>query len=698
MMRRFLMTGKLNSLLIAAAFIATEIFIAACSLPIDPPALSVDKSLPPPPQVLTAKTVSETSIQLEWEGIPAAASYLVYRGGEEEGEYTHVAVSSIPSYTDAGLEREADYWYKVSAAKDNAGEGPLSAAVHASTKHLSPPETIITHVVSQNQIDIEWPVVPGAASYKVYRAASSATGPYKLLESTEEPSYTDNTVSVNNKYYYTVSSVGITGEGAKSEAYSAAIWKPDAPVGISAAAASPDSIVVSWEVVPGATGYKLYRSTSADGDYVPITAEEVTGTVYTDNGLSPDTDYFYKVSAVNGIGESGLSNYAKGSTRRPAAPVGVNVTGGPVAASLAVSWDGADGAASYKVYRSSAEDGVYTQAGASETTTYTDTGLVMGTVYYYRVSAVNAAGEGEKSASAHAAAPSIPVPADLTASVESASSIKLSWNAVAGATGYKLYFALTLEGDYSLAAEVTGTSYIHTGRTKGQQYFYKAASVSGGSESGMSAAVSTIIAVPAAPADLTVEPLSHASLKVSWAPVPGAKLYSVYRDTANSVSSSDIITSTTAAEYTDTGLNPFCQYYYKVSAVNDIGTGNLSAAAVSAYTQPVPLTNEEWRSNVFNGTSYSYYIYYSFPVTGGKYYIQWANGSQTGEASSDIDVSAYWNSKNSMTDVITTYFTNKKNGFNTPQVINAPSSGYIILKVNVYTYYTYSIRFYKEEN
>ena len=349
---------------------------------------------------------------------------------------------------------------------------------------------------------------------------------------------------------------------------------------------------------------------------------------------------------MNGIGEGDLSDDTKASIRKPAAPDGVNVTGGPVAASLAVSWDGAAGAASYKVYRSSAEDGVYTPAGASETTTYTDTGLVMGAVYYYRVSAVNAAGEGEKSASAHAAAPSIPVPANLTASVESASSIKLSWNAVAGATGYKLYFALTLEGDYSLAAEVTGTSYIHTGRTKGQQYFYKAASVSGAAESNMSAAVSAIIAVPAAPADLTVEPLSHASLKVSWAPVPGAKLYSVYRDTSNSVGSSKIITSTTAAKYTDTGLDPFRQYYYKVSAVNDIGTGKLSAAAVSAYTQPAPLTNGEWCASGSYPTYY-YYRYYSFPVTGGKYYIQWANDSQTGEASASIEGSAYWKSMNS---------------------------------------------------
>jgi hypothetical protein len=141
-------------------------------------------------------------------------------------------------------------------------------------------------------------------------------------------------------------------------------------------------------------------------------------------------------------------------------------------------------------------------------------------------------------------------------------------------------------------------------------------------------------------------------------------------------------------------LDPFRQYFYKVSAVNDIGTGNLSATAVSAYTQPIPLTNGTW----YDQTSYisysNYYQYYSFPVTGGNYNIQWASTSHAGEASTASKVSAYWNSKNSMTNLTVTYFLDATNGFASPRTIDAPDSGYIILKV--YNYYTTcSIRFYK---
>jgi fibronectin type 3 domain-containing protein len=435
----------------------------------------------------------------------------------------------------------------------------------------------------------------------------------------------------------------------------------------------------------------VYRGASADGGYSPL-SPDTPKPFFEDTGLSAETDYFYKVKAINGIGESGLSEYAAASIKKPQPPDKISVTSGTVAGSLNVSWEAVADAAGYRVYRAGTENGVYNFVGSAVdgSTTYTDTGLVMGNTYFYKVSAVNAADEGEKSAAASAVAPAIPIPGNFTATVETASSIRLSWSAVPGATGYKLYRALILGGDYSLIATVQGSSYMNTGLSKGTAYHYKIASVSGAVESGLSAPVSATIAVPAAPTGLTVEPVSSTSLKVSWDPVPGAKLYSIYRGTSSSVGVSSIITSTTNTEYVNTGLNPFRQYYYKVSAVNDIGTGNLSAEAVSAYTQPIPLTNGTW--DVKTGP-YSDYDYYSFPVTGGNYYIQWANTSQTNEASTNNSVSVYWSNKNSMTDLTTTYFENATKGFASPRLIDAPGSGYIILKV--YIHNGYSIRFYK---
>ncbi|MDR2798080.1 MAG: fibronectin type III domain-containing protein [Treponema sp.] len=67
--------------------------------------------------------------------------------------------------------------------------------------------------------------------------------------------------------------------------------------------------------------------------------------------------------------------------------------------SIRISWNAVSGATSYKVYRSTSVSGSYTLVNSATTTSYTDTELSAGTTYYYKVSAVNSAGESEQSSS-----------------------------------------------------------------------------------------------------------------------------------------------------------------------------------------------------------------------------------------------------------------------------------------------------------
>ena len=83
---------------------------------------------------------------------------------------------------------------------------------------------------------------------------------------------------------------------------------PPAPSGLTAAA-SYGQVSLSWTASAGATSYNVYRSTTNGGPYTQI-ASGATTTNYTDTGLSKGTTYYYVVTAVNGIGESGYSNQA----------------------------------------------------------------------------------------------------------------------------------------------------------------------------------------------------------------------------------------------------------------------------------------------------------------------------------------------------------------------------------------------------
>src|SRR4029079_1300711 len=117
---------------------------------------------------------------------------------------------------------------------------------------------------------------------------------------------------------------------------------------------------------------------------------------------------------------------------------------------ILVSWsastDNASGVASYRVYRNGGANPVATVN--SPTTSFTDTGLTGGTLYSYRVAAVDGAPTPNVSAQSSAASATPPdntapsVPTNVAATAQSSSSILVSWSAstdVSGISGYRLY-------------------------------------------------------------------------------------------------------------------------------------------------------------------------------------------------------------------------------------------------------------------
>jgi hypothetical protein len=82
---------------------------------------------------------------------------------------------------------------------------------------------------------------------------------------------------------------------------------PQAAPAISSVSAFPiPACVISWAAVDGATGYKLYRSTTgasdADFDFAaPLTT--VTALSHIDTTVSSGGTYWYKAGAINGNGE-----------------------------------------------------------------------------------------------------------------------------------------------------------------------------------------------------------------------------------------------------------------------------------------------------------------------------------------------------------------------------------------------------------
>ena len=214
---------------------------------------------------------------------------------------------------------------------------------------------------------------------------------------------------------------------------------PSAPNGL-VASADNSQVSLSWNASQAATGYNVYRGTTAGGETsTPINSSPISGTSFVDTNASNGTTYFYIVTAKNGIGESGPSNEANATPALPAPqPAPVGLASQPGNATVSLSWTAVTGATGYNVYRGTSSGGeTATPLNASPlaSASYTDSGVVNGTSYYYEVTAVNAGGESVPSNEASATPALPPAPAAPTGVTAAAgnNAVALSWAPVTGA-------------------------------------------------------------------------------------------------------------------------------------------------------------------------------------------------------------------------------------------------------------------------
>jgi alpha-tubulin suppressor-like RCC1 family protein len=84
-------------------------------------------------------------------------------------------------------------------------------------------------------------------------------------------------------------------------------FAPPAPTNLTASAETPTQIGLNWQSPSGVT-IKVERKTGAGGSYSQIASVTTNTGVYNDSGLSPGTQYYYRIRANNFAGDSDYSN------------------------------------------------------------------------------------------------------------------------------------------------------------------------------------------------------------------------------------------------------------------------------------------------------------------------------------------------------------------------------------------------------
>ena len=167
-----------------------------------------------------------------------------------------------------------------------------------------------------------------------------------------------------------------------------------------------------------------------------------------------------------------------GPSQPPPVPTGLTATAGN--GQVQLGWSASPGATSYNVKRSTTSSGPYATAGSASGTSFTNTGLTNGTLYFFVVTAVNAAGESANSLEV-SARPQLPAGFTLSASP---SSLTLARGGSASST-----VTIARTGGFS-----AGVAFTASGLPSGVSASFSPASTTGGSTMLMLAASSTAAA------------------------------------------------------------------------------------------------------------------------------------------------------------------------------------------------------------
>lgn len=341
------------------------------------------------------------SVALSWseplsDGGSEVLGYYVFRNG------ALVATVLVAEFSDSGLSNGVSYLYDV-VAFNALGVGPTTM-VAATTTALPGPVSDLAATPGNAQAVLTWVFPPtGAFGYNVYRWQTGESP--VLIQEVTGTFCLDTGLTNGVLYHYRVEAKNAAGPGPGVEISCTPGTMPSSPTYLTATIG--DGVIgLSWSAPAQSggsevTAYRVYRSTSAGGPWAHLAT--VTSSIYTDPAVMAGVTFYYRVSAVNVLGEGLPCDEVQSAVPAPpaltpSAPSGLTaseVPGGIRLTWAAPSEQGGSAITGYRVYRS-------TGAGAPEliatvpasVTSYSDLGVVEGGEYSYWVAAENSEGVG----------------------------------------------------------------------------------------------------------------------------------------------------------------------------------------------------------------------------------------------------------------------------------------------------------------
>lgn len=500
------------------------------------------------------------------------------------------------TYVDNGMEVGRTYYYQVTALNSEAESAPC-AEVEIDFVALPGPAQDLRADVSPYAIMLEWdtPASDGGSpiiGYDIYRRNVTSDSEWGYYDYTDYVQYyNDTNVQLGCTYQYKITTWnGDWLESPFSDVLEVQYVVPSEPFNIAANANGHGTLSVTWQAPNSTggralTGYMLYWGTEPFTYSSSMFLGVITS--YSLSGLEDSTTYYITLAAVTACGPGPQGTQAVATTAEvPGDPEDLSLTAGD--SQVTLNWsppsdNGGSGITMYKIYRSIASGGESFLTNCGANCTWIDAHLVNGQTYYYRVSAVNAVGEGAFCDEASVVPARLPTNPTVLSATGGLQNITVTWNAPTdmggGITGYDIYRGTTDNVlDMDLLVNLGNvTSYVDT-VAKGTTWYYRVVAHNWAGYSGYSNSWQATSYIDPAPVNGLAATAYVGYVHLAWSepasdsPILG---YYLYRGTATG-SLTQFQTLGPVAFYNDTAVTNGQTYYYKVRAYSAVGEGNLS--------------------------------------------------------------------------------------------------------------------------
>ena len=636
--------------------------------PIDP-SFSGSEALSPPGNIRAVGDIGR--ITLNWNAVSSTtlAGYGIWRSTSAtegfirlRGESADTAATTArTTFIDTTLNLSVSkiYFYKLNTIDIAGRSSELSTFVSAEALDDGRPPNVPSDLsavtdVNTGNVTLTWTapqtdagnqLLTGLSNYKIFRSKDSQDAFVQIATiPSGQTTFSDpDELEIDARYFYLVTA---TDPGGNESGRSSTVSLTTAgtgvapPSGLSATRNQEARIVISWNSVsdPTLLGYLVVRSESTEGIFAPISADTLftTGqTQYIDSLIVAEKVYFYKVQTViqdpeRGLVRSTASTFSDGMAL-PVSKVIIPIVNGlrttQSVGQIVVSWNSVNdpNLLGYLVLRSQSTQGPFVPVTADTLfttgqTQYTDTNVVTGQVYFYKIRTIvqnPELGLLRSDISTHIDGKIdtdvvIPIVNGLR-TTQSVGQIVVSWNPITDPNllGYLVLRSQSTQGPF---VPVTADTLFTTGQTQytdtnvlaDQVYFYKIRTIVQDPELGLLRSdISTHIdgkAVvdqnpPGSPSDLIVslDDNNFQRVILNWtAPIrdsnggdlTGLASFQIFRSRETNASFALLATVTSGQlTYQDTSVDLLTRYFYAISAVDSLGNTGPRSTSVSVTTK-----------------------------------------------------------------------------------------------------------------